>query len=198
MRLRLGKFGVSPHLSRDQVEMNAHREVIGSGLGWGIANDEAAPCLVTLVDDLGCILFVFGFAGESKGVLALAIGNLVDPAFIRQQTLPRPRGKGGKLPKPLVSSPDQARKVTLDVFDVVELWSEGVMDVDDDDFPVCFAFVEQGHDAENLDLLDLTCVTNLLADLADIKRVIVTLGLGLCMSDVRVLPGLSEVNDERR
>lgn len=179
--------------------MNAHRKVIGSGLGWGIANDEAAPCLVSLVDDLGCILFVFGFAGESKGVLALAVGNLVDPVFTRQQTLPQPRGrkKSGKLPEPLVGSPDQARKVALDVFDVVELWSEGVMDIDDDDFPVCLAFVKQGHDAENLDLLDLTGVTNLLADLADVERVIVTLGLGLCMGIVRVFPGLSEIGDER-
>lgn len=86
------KVWMSPHLSRDQVEMDAHRDVIGSSLGWGLASDEAAPCLVSFVDDLSCVLFVLGFAGESKGVLTLAIGNLVDPAFIRQQTFPQPRG----------------------------------------------------------------------------------------------------------
>ena len=80
--------------------------------------------------------------------------------------------------------------MALDVLDVVELWSEGVVDVDDDDFPVCLAFVEEGHDAEDLDLFHLTSVTNLLADLADVKRVVVTLCLCLCMSDVWILPGL--------
>ena len=80
--------------------------------------------------------------------------------------------------------------MTLDVFDIVKLWSEGIMDIDDDDFPVCLAFVEQGHDAEDLDLLDLAGVTDLLANLADIEGVIITLGLGLCMGVVRVLPGL--------
>jgi len=101
------------------------------------------------------------------------------------------------LPEPLVGSPDQARKVTLDVFNVVELWSEGVVDIDDDDLPVCLAFVEQGHDAEDLDLFHLTGVTDLLADLANIERVIITPGLGLCMEDIRVLPGLSGIRDER-
>lgn len=48
--------------------------------------NETTPCLVTLVDNLSCILFVLGLAGESKGVLALAIGNLVDPVSIRQRT----------------------------------------------------------------------------------------------------------------
>jgi len=147
--------------------------VVRSSLGWGIANNEAAPCFVTLVDDLSRVFFVLGFAGESKCVLALAIGNLVDP-------------------EPLVGGPDEARQVTLDVFDIVELWGEGVMDIDDDDFPVSLAFVEQGHDAEDLDLFHLTNVANLFADLADIKRVIVTLCLCLCMSDVWVLPGLWE------
>ena len=71
------------------------------------------------------------------------------------------------------------------------------MDVDDNDFPVCLAFVEQGHDAEDLDLFHLTGVTNLLADLADIERVIITLCLGLCMNDVWVLPGLPGMRDER-
>ena len=88
--------------------------------------------------------------------------------------------------------------MTLDVFNVVELWSEGVVDIDDDDFPVCFAFVEQGHDAEDLDLLHLAGVTDLLTDFADIERVIITLGLGLCMNVGWVLPGLLGISSERR
>lgn len=87
--------------------------------------------------------------------------------------------------------------MTLDVFDVIELWSEGIMDIDDDDFPVCLAFVEQGHDAEDLDLFHLTGVTDLLADLAHIERVVITPCLGFCMKDIRVLPGLSGIRGER-
>lgn len=42
---------------------------------------------MTLVDDLGRILFVLGLSGKGKGVLTLAIGNLVDPTFAGQRTL---------------------------------------------------------------------------------------------------------------
>ena len=58
-----------------------------------MTQNEMAPCLVTLVDDLGCILFVLGLARERKGVLALSIRNLVDPVFIRQQAALEPEKK---------------------------------------------------------------------------------------------------------
>jgi len=77
----------------------------------------------------------------------------------------------------------------LDVFDVIELGREWILDVDDDDFPVGLALIEEGHDAEDLDLLDLADVPNLFADLADIERVAVPLGLGLRMG----LGGSSQV-----
>jgi hypothetical protein len=82
-------------------------------------------------------------------------------------------------PEPLVGGTDEAGKVPLDVFDVVELGCKGVLDIDDDDFPVGLAFIEEGHDAEDLDLLDLANITDLFADLADVERVVVTFGLGL-------------------
>lgn len=72
------------------------------------------------------------------------------------------------------------------------------MDIDDEDLPVCLAFVEQRHDTEDLDLFHLTGVADLLADFTDIERVVVTLGFGLCMNNVWVLPGLAEIGDERR
>lgn len=80
--------------------------------------------------------------------------------------------------------------MTLDVLDIVELGSKRVEDINDDDLPVGLAFVEESHDAKNLDLFDLTNVADLLADLTDIERIIVTLGLGLSMRLSRVLPGL--------
>lgn len=78
----------------------------------------------------------------------------------------------------------------LDVFDVVELGCKRILDIDDDDFPVGLAFIEEGHDAEDLDLLDLANIADLFADLADIKRVVVTFGLGLCVELSGIFPSL--------
>jgi hypothetical protein len=75
----------------------------------------------------------------------------------------------------------------------VKLGGKRVVDVDDDDLPVSLALVNQGHGAENLDLLDLTGVANQLTNLANIERVVVTTGLGLGVVDVGVLPGLTIV-----
>jgi hypothetical protein len=82
--------------------------------------------------------------------------------------------------------------VTLDVLNVVELGSERVVDVDDEDLPVGLAFVEEGHDSENLYLLDLTSVTDGFTDFANVERIVVTESLGLGVSVRRVLPSLRE------
>ena len=82
--------------------------------------------------------------------------------------------------------------MALDILDVVELGSKRVVDIDDNDLPVSLLLVEKGHDTEDLDLLDLTRVADKLTDLANIERVVVTLGLGLGVDGVRVLPGLGE------
>ena len=94
------------------------------------------------------------------------------------------------IPEPLVGSPDETGQVTLDVFDVVQLGSERVGNVDDNDLPVCFTLIEESHDAEDLDLFDLASVTDLFTDLANVEGIIVTLGLGFRMRVVGVLPGL--------
>lgn len=80
--------------------------------------------------------------------------------------------------------------MALNVLDVVELGGQRVVHVNDNDLPVSLLLVEKGHDTEDLDLLDLAGVANKLADLADIERVVVTLGLGLGVNGVGVLPGL--------
>jgi hypothetical protein len=80
--------------------------------------------------------------------------------------------------------------VALDILNVVELRSEGVIHVNNDDLPVGLLLVEKSHDTEDLDLLDLTSVTDELADLADVERIVVTLGLGLGVDGVGVLPSL--------
>jgi len=80
--------------------------------------------------------------------------------------------------------------VSLDVLDVVQLGGERVVDINDNDLPVSLLLVEESHDTEDLDLLDLASVTNELTDLANIERVVVTLSLGLRVNGVGILPSL--------
>ena len=80
--------------------------------------------------------------------------------------------------------------MTLDILNIVQLGRERVLDVDDEDLPVGLAFVEKGHDAEDLDLFDLPDITHLFTDLADVQRIVVTPGLGLSMQLSGVLPSL--------
>jgi hypothetical protein len=80
--------------------------------------------------------------------------------------------------------------MALDVLDVVQFGCKWVLDVDDDDLPVSLALVEERHDPEDLNLLDLPNVTDLLANLADIQRIVVASGFGLSMLLVGIFPRL--------
>ena len=108
-------------------------------------------------------------------VLGLAIGDLVDT-------------------EPLVGGPEETREVTLNVLNVVEFGSQRIVDIDGDDLPVGLLLIKQGHHTEDLDLLDLTRVANQLTDLANVQRIVVTLGLGLGVDDMRVFPGLAYIS----
>ena len=115
---------------------------------------------------------VLALAREGELVLGLAVRDLVDA-------------------EPLIGGAEKAREVALDILNVVELGSKRVIDVNDNDLPVSLLLVEKGHDTEDLDLLDLARVADKLANLADVERIVVTLGLGLGVDRVGVLPGLS-------
>ena len=80
--------------------------------------------------------------------------------------------------------------MTLDIFDVIQLGSKRVGNVNDDDLPVCFTLVEEGHDTEDLDLFDLTSIADLFADLANVKGIVVTLSLGFRVRMVWIFPCL--------
>lgn len=80
--------------------------------------------------------------------------------------------------------------MTLHIFNVVELGSKGILDIHDDDFPIGLAFVEQRHDAEDFDLLDLADIADLLSDFANVEGVVVAFGLGLGVGLRGVFPGL--------
>jgi len=94
--------------------------------------------------------------------------------------------------EPLVGSSDQAREVPLDILDIVEPGSQGVVDVNNKDLPVGLSFIEEGHDTEDLDLLDLTGVTDGLSNLADVEGVVVTVSASLGVLDGGVFPSLGE------
>ena len=96
----------------------------------------------------------------------------------------------GNKPEPLVGSTDETGKMTLNVLDVVQLGCERILDIDDDDLPVGLTFVEQSHDAENLDLLDLANIADLLANLADIERIVVATSLSFSVRLRGVFPSL--------
>lgn len=143
----------------------------------GLASDELLPGLGALTDNVHGVLLVLALAAEGELVLRLAIGDFVDA-------------------EPLVGGAEKARQVSLDILDVVELGGERVVDVNDDDLPVSLALVEQSHDTEDLDLLDLTRLGDELTNLADVERVVVTLSLGLGVGDVGVLPCLDRPSAE--
>jgi hypothetical protein len=145
------------------------REVV---LG-SLAGNELLPSLGALTDNVHGVLLVLALAGEGELVLGLAIGNLIDA-------------------EPLVGGTEKAGQVTLDILDVVELGGQGVVHVDDDDLPVGLTLVEQSHDTEDLDLDDISGLVDELANLADVERVVVAVGLGLGVHDVGVLPGLQQ------
>ena len=80
--------------------------------------------------------------------------------------------------------------MALDIFDIVQLGRERVLDIDDKDLPVGLAFIKKGHDAEDFDLLNLPYITHLFADLADIQRIVVAISLGLGVLLSGILPSL--------
>jgi hypothetical protein len=140
-----------------------------------LASGKLLPGLGALADNVHGVLLVLALAGEGKLVLGLAIGDLVDA-------------------EPLVGGAEEAGQVALNVLDVVELGGQRVVHVDNHDLPVGLTLVEQGHDTEHLDLDDLSGLVDKLADLADVERVVVALGLGLLVGDIGVLPRLQLVS----
>ena len=80
----------------------------------------------------------------------------------------------------------------LDVLNVVQPRGERVVDIDNEDLPVGLTLVKKSHDTEDLDLLDLTGVTDGLSNLTDIEGVIVTVSAGLGVLDSWVFPSLGE------
>ena len=136
-----------------------------------LPSDHPLPGITAFSDHLKRVFPVLALAAESKLVLRLSIWNLVDA-------------------EPLVRRSQQAWQVSLHVFDVIELRSQWVIDINNDDLPVGFFLIQQSHDPEDFDLLDLAGVANEFANLTDVKWVIVALGFGFRVDYIRVFPCL--------
>lgn len=151
------------------LQASWHSWMISTAYFWFLASPEKAKTFCAISNSVRpCLL-----SRKSPTYLGLSIGDLVDS-------------------EPLVGGSDQAGEVPLDVLDVVQSGGKGVVDVDDDDLPVGLTLVQEGHDTEDLDLLDLSDVSDGLTDLADVERVVVTVGAGLGVLLLGVLPGLGE------
>ena len=116
-------------------------------------------------------LLILALSSESELVLWLSVWDFVDS-------------------EPLIGGSQEAREVSLNIFDIVELRCQWVVDIDNDDLPIGLLLVEQSHHSKDFDLLDLTWVSNQLADLADVQWIIVALGLGLWVYNIGIFPGL--------
>jgi len=149
-------------------------EVGGRNITWvGLASDELLPSFSTLTDDIRGVLSVFALSSECELVLRLSIWDLIDT-------------------EPFIGGPQKTWQVSLNILDIIELWCQWVIDIDDNNLPVSLLLIEKSHNTKDLDLLDLTRVSDQFSDLADVQWVIVSLGLGLGVDDVGVFPGLGE------
>ena len=72
------------------------------------------------------------------------------------------------------------------------MFGKWISDVDGDDFPISFAFIDQSNRPEHFDLDDATPLGNLVTDLADVDGVIVALTSRALVDNVRVLPRLRD------
>jgi hypothetical protein len=97
-------------------------------------------------------------------------------------------------PEPLVRGSDETWEMPLYILNIVELRSQWVVDIYDNDFPIRLSLIKQSHDTENLDLFDLSNIPKLFANLTHVERVVVAVSLCLSMHLSRVFPGLIHVN----
>lgn len=74
----------------------------------------------------------------------------------------------------------------------IQFFCQRILVIDGNQFPICFAFVQQSHHAQDLDLLGLSIITNFAADFAHIDRIVVASRLGVQIHRGRVFPCLKK------
>lgn len=83
--------------------------------------------------------------------------------------------------------------MSFNVFDIIESRCQWVIDIDDNDLPICFLFIEKSHDSQNLHLLDLAWGSHQLTYFAHIEWVVVSFGLSFGMDNIGIFPSLNQV-----
>jgi len=78
----------------------------------------------------------------------------------------------------------------FNILNIIQLWCQGVQDIDNNDLPVSLALIKKSHDTEDLDLLDLTSIANLFSYFAYIEGIVVSLRLCFDVRLVGVFPRL--------
>lgn len=71
--------------------------------------------------------------------------------------------------------------------DFIRQW---IIDVNGYQLPIRFPFIEQGHDAKNLDLFDLSSVSNLLSNLTYIDWIVISTSIGVFWNHSWIFPSL--------
>ena len=66
----------------------------------------------------------------------------------------------------------------FDILDIIEFRCEWIIDINCDEFPVRFSFVEKSHCSEDFDLFDLAWIADFFADFTDVNWVVVAFGFG--------------------
>ena len=80
----------------------------------------------------------------------------------------------------------------LDVVDVIELVSQGIVDIDCENLPIRLALVDERHVAQDFDPDDGAALVDSLSDLAHVDRVAVALAFGRLVRVVGILPRLRD------
>lgn len=131
---------------------------------------------------------VFALSIECKSVLWLAIRNLV---YSKE-------GSGS------INQPREMLIYILDIYKrtliqahlelqarTIYFGCHGIIDINSKYLPIGLSFIQHSHHTQNLDLLDLTLLSNCLANFNDIDWIIITLCVRLGMNVCWVLPSLS-------
>jgi len=81
-------------------------------------------------------------------------------------------------PPKLITSSQQSRQMSFHILDIIQFRGKGIIDVNSNQFPIRFSFIEKGHGSENLDLFDLAWVADFFADFADVDGIVVAFCFG--------------------
>lgn len=88
------------------------------------------------------------------------------------------------------SSFQKTRENMFNIRNVVGLVCLWVIDIDGDNFPIGFTFIDQTNDSEYFNLYNLTMFGDSWTDFNDINRIVITFGIGWRIYVARIFPCL--------